>query len=823
MAMDFNKYTEKAQEALMLSQAIMQRYQHSQLDTDHLILAMLEQPDGTVPKILEETRVDPIRLADAVRRSLDRLPKVQGGGAGRQAQVYPTPAAQRVLGSLCWQVVERMKDEYVATEHLLLAIIEEGSSAGARILREHGLTREAIEQALVAIRGSQRVMDPGAEGKYQVLEKYSRDLTQAAREGKLDPVIGRDEEIRRVIEILSRRTKNNPALIGEPGVGKTAIVEGLAQAIIENNVPQTLKNKRVIALDLSSMVAGSKFRGEFEERLKAVMDEIRRAQGEIVLFVDELHTVVGAGAAEGAIDASNMLKPALARGELQCVGATTLDEYRKHIEKDPALERRFQPVVVNEPSVAATIQILQGLIGRYEQHHQVTYTPEAIEAAATLSARYLTERFLPDKAIDLIDEAGARRHIQAIFIPGDIRELETKILALETQRDEAALQQNYQEAARIQQEIMRLRAEVTEREKNQPQLAEPVVTQEDIAELIARATGIPVTKMFAEEAERLLNLEAELHKRVIDQAHAVQVIAEAIRRARAGLKDPKRPIGSFIFMGPTGVGKTELARALAAYLFEDEEAMVRIDMSEYMEKHAVSRLIGAPPGYVGFEEGGQLTEAVRRRPYRVILFDEIEKAHPDVFNILLQVLEDGRLTDNVGRTVDFRNTLIIMTSNVGSQHALTHPQPIGFIPDEEPLGGEQDYERLQNKALHDLKGVFRPELLNRIDEVVVFLPLQMEHIKQIVDLMMGKVQENLKERGLTISLTEAARTFLAHEGYDPAYGARPLRRTIQRQVENQISRGILDGTYREGDTIVLDVENDRIVSRLLVGGRDDVA
>ncbi|HEX2949478.1 MAG TPA: AAA family ATPase, partial [Armatimonadota bacterium] len=772
MPMDFNKFTEKAQELLMISQAVMLRYQHMQLDTDHMILAMLEQPDGTVPKVLQQMGIDTIRLADAVKASLDRMPKVQGAGiAGRQAQVYPTPAAQRVLAELCWSIAERMKDEFVATEHILLAILEEGTSQGAQILREFGITREQVEQALVAVRGTQRVTDPNAEGQYQVLEKYSRDLTQLAREGKLDPVIGRDDEIRRVIEILSRRTKNNPALIGEPGVGKTAVVEGLAQAIVQNQVPQTLKNKRVISLELSSMLAGAKFRGEFEERMKAVMDEIRKAQGEIVLFIDELHTVVGAGAAEGSIDASNMLKPALARGELQCVGATTLDEYRKHIEKDPALERRFQPVFVEEPSVEATIQILHGLQERYEKHHEVTYTDEALEAAARLSARYIQDRFLPDKAIDLIDEAGARKHIQAIFIPNDVRELEQKIREKESERDEAALRQDYQQAALIQQEVARLRLEVEEKEKNQPQQVEPIVNQEDIAELVARATGIPVTRMFQEEAERLLNMEDELHKRLVDQAHAVQVVSDAIRRARAGLKDPKRPIGSFIFMGPTGVGKTELARALAEYLFEDEDAMIRIDMSEYMEKHAVSRLIGAPPGYVGFEEGGQLTEQVRRRPYRVILFDEIEKAHPDVFNILLQVLEDGRLTDNMGRTADFRNTVIIMTSNVGSQHALGTTTHFGFdVGDAEVT--EQSYESMQNKALNDLKQVFRPELLNRIDEVVVFLPLKLEQIKEIVHLMVEKVSENLAERGINIQLTDAAVERLAQEGYDQAYGAR---------------------------------------------------
>jgi len=816
MAMDINRFTEKAQEMLMISQAIMQRYQNTQLDADHLLLAMLEQPDGTVPKVLEAMKVDVIQLADSVKTSLGRIPKVQQTGGG-QMQVYPTPAAQRILGDLAGQEAEKMQDEYIATEHVLLAIISEGSSAAARILREYNVTYDGFLQALVSVRGSARVTSPGAEGQYQALAKYSRDLTQLAREGKLDPVIGRDEEIRRVIEVLSRRTKNNPALIGEPGVGKTAVVEGLAQAIINNAVPQTLKGKRVLMLDLSSLVAGSKFRGEFEERLKAIMDEIRQAQGDIVLFIDELHTVVGAGAAEGAIDASNMMKPALARGELQCVGATTLDEYRKHIEKDSALERRFQPVFVEEPSVEDTIKILHGLQERYEQHHEITYTDDALDAAARLSARYITDRFLPDKAIDLMDESGARKHIQAIFIPSDVRELEQRIMELQNQRDEAAIRQDYQEAARLQQEIAQIKAQVAEKEEHQPLQVEPVVTAEDIAELVGRMTGIPVQRMFEEEAQRLLNMEEVLHQRLIDQSHAVQVVSEAIRRARAGLKDPKRPIGSFIFMGPTGVGKTELARTLAAYMFEDEDAMVRIDMSEYMEKHAVSRLIGAPPGYVGYEEGGQLTEAVRRRPYRVILLDEIEKAHPDVFNILLQILEDGRLTDNMGRTVDFRNTVIIMTSNVGSRHTLGATSGIGFNVDDQHVT-EQTYEDLQKRALDDLKELFRPELLNRIDEVVVFLPLSLEDIEKIVDLMIGGVRKNLAERGIGLTLTEAARKQLAQEGYDPAYGARPLRRVIQREVENRISRGLLDGSFREGDTVVIDSEDGRIVPRLFVPG-----
>jgi ATP-dependent Clp protease ATP-binding subunit ClpC len=808
--MDFNKFTDKAQELLMISQAILERYGHMQMDTDHLLLAMMEQPEGTIPKILEELHVDVVTFTDEIKKTLEKLPKVSISKNSRQMQVYLTPAAQKVISEICWDIARQMGDDYVATEHILIAIADEGTSPGARILNQFDINKESARRGVLSVRGSSRVNSPNAEGQYKALAKYSRDLTKMAREGKLDPVIGRDNEIRRVIEILSRRTKNNPALIGEPGVGKTAIVEGLAQAIIQNQVPQTLKNKRVISLDLSSMVAGSKFRGEFEERMKAVMDEIRQAQGEIVLFIDELHTVVGAGASEGAIDASNMMKPALARGELQCVGATTLDEYRKYIEKDSALERRFQPVFVDEPTISDTIKILHGLKERYEKHHEIKYTDDALEAAVTLSARYIPDRFLPDKAIDLIDESGARKHIDVIFIPGDVRELEQKILNIENLRDEAALKQNYEQAAHYKQEIAALQEQVKKIEaEKRPSPIVPVVTKVEIAELIERVTGIPVKRMFEEESSRLLLMEEDLHKRVIGQDYAISVISEAIRRARAGLKDPKRPIGSFVFMGPTGVGKTELARALAEFMFNDEDSMIRVDMSEYMEKHSVSRLIGAPPGYIGFDEGGQLTEQVRRRPYRVILFDEIEKAHPDIFNILLQLLEDGRLTDNVGRVADFKNCVIIMTSNVGSHHIIGQQQQFGFSVGDEVIT-ENSYESLQEKAIEDLKHIFRPELLNRIDEVVVFLPLKLEEIVQIVDMLINNVRKNLLERNLYLEISDDVRLKLANDGYDPAYGARPLRRIIQKQIENLISRGILEGKYKDGEIIKLDLVDGKI-------------
>jgi len=810
--MDLDKFTEKAKEVLLRSQQVMQRYSQSQLDTEHLLLALLEQAD-VIPRLLREAGADPDLVRRRTEQALARTPKVQVHG-GPQAQVYLTPAAQRILMDGAWAQAQRLHDRLIAVEHLLLALLE-GPGGASTILREAGVTQDALDRALRNLRGGQSVTDESAESTYAALERFSRDLTQLAREGKLDPVIGREEEIKRTIQVLSRRTKNNPALIGEPGVGKTAIAEGLAQQIVADQVPATLRGKRLVALDLGAMVAGSKFRGEFEERLKAVMDEIKRASGQIIVFIDELHTVVGAGAAEGAIDASNMLKPALARGEMQCIGATTLDEYRKNIEKDPALERRFQPVYIGEPTVEQTIEILRGLRDRYEQHHQVKYTDEALQAAAQLSARYITDRFLPDKAIDLMDEAGSKKHIEATYVPPQVSRLEAELRRLEDEREAAALDQNYEQAAQLKQRAEALREQLEQaRQAAVPDERSTTVTEEDIAQIVATWTGIPVSRMFEGEAAKLLHMEEKLHERVVGQEDGVNAVAEAIRRARAGLKDPKRPIGSFIFLGPTGVGKTELARALAEFLFDDEEAMVRLDMSEYMEKHSVSRLIGAPPGYVGFEEGGQLTEAVRRRPYRVILFDEIEKAHPDVFNILLQILEDGRLTDNMGRVVDFKNTVVVMTSNIGSEWS----RPLGFGKGEE--GGK--FAQMRERMLADLRRTFRPELLNRIDEVVVFHSLTREQIKAIVDLMIAALGRRLAEREISIELTEAARDLLAEQGFDETYGARPLRRTIQRLVENPISKGILEGTFQPGDRVTVDAEDGNIVTRVLVrpGGKE---
>jgi len=817
--MDINKFTDRAKQVLMASQEIMRRHQHSQMDVEHLLLALLESSDGLASEIITKAGGDAKGVKRDVESALARGPKVEVSRGGGADQIYVTPGLLEILERTAWEHAQRMQDSLIAIEHLLLAMVSQGKSEAAKILRSNGVTLDALSRAVAEVRGGRRVTDQGAEARYKALERFSRDLTQLAREGKLDPVIGRDGEIQRVIQILSRRTKNNPVLIGDPGVGKTAVAEGLAQKIVSGEIPRTLKDKQVVALDLGAMVAGSKFRGEFEERLKAVMDEIRQAQGKIIVFIDELHTVVGAGAAEGAIDASNMLKPALARGELQAIGATTLDEYRKHIEKDAALERRFAPVYVEEPSVEDTIAILKGLRERYEEHHQVKYDDDALEAAAQLAGRYITDRFLPDKAIDLIDEAGSKKHLQAVLSPPDIAQLESQISRLEEQREAAALRQDYEAAAKFKQQIEVLRSELAAKEQEwegKTEQTDSKVSAEDIAEIVSTWTGIPVARMFEEETEKLLRMEDELHRRVIGQDEAIHAISESIRRARAGLKDPKRPIGSFVFLGPTGVGKTELARALAEFLFDDEDAMVRLDMSEYMERFAVSRMVGAPPGYVGYEEGGQLTEAVRRRPYRVILLDEIEKAHPDVFNMLLQILEDGRLTDAAGRVVDFKNTVVIMTSNLGSQHVRSGTLGLGNVQEE----GIADFERTREQMLGDLRKTFRPELLNRIDEIVVFHPLTREQIVQIVDLMLDRVQEQLADRRIKLEATDEAKALLAKEGFDPEYGARPLRRTIQRLVENPIARGVLQGEYREGDTVVLDVEDGKAVPRLLVPARE---
>jgi len=796
-----DRFTEQAQEVLATSQNLCRRYRHSQWDVEHILLALLTQPESVAVAVLKELNVDVDRMRRRVEEALGRSPKLVYEGM----QLYATPRVVRLLEN-AESEAQRLRDEYISVEHLLLAVAMERQGDSARILSEFGIDQEKIYAALQRIRGGHRVTDPRAESKYRALEKYGRDLTELARQGKLDPVIGRDEEIKRVMQVLTRRTKNNPVLIGEAGVGKTAIVEGLAQKIVSGDVPDSLKGRRIIALDMGALVAGSKFRGEFEERLKAVMDEVRHSQGEVILFIDEFHTVVGAGAAEGAIDASNMLKPALARGELQCVGATTLDEYREHVEKDAALERRLQPVYISEPGVELTVEMLKGLRPKYESHHKIKITDAALEAAARLSQRYITERHLPDKAVDLIDEAASRIRIEAESVPPDIKAMEERLQRLANEEEAASQRRDYEHAAMLKAERLRLEEEYRQardrwlREKK----IDMTVDEEDIAELVSKWTGIPVSRLMEGEAEKLLRMEERLHRRVIGQDEAVRAVSEAIRRARAGLKDPRRPIGSFIFLGPTGVGKTELARALAEFLFDDENAMIRLDMSEYMEKHTVSRLIGSPPGYVGYEEGGQLTEAVRRRPYRVVLFDEVEKAHPDVFNILLQILDDGRLTDGHGRTVDFKNTVIIMTSNLGSQE---WQQPgVGFLRED-----RNEMQRIRSAVERALRQTFRPEFLNRIDEVIIFHPLTQEHLKKIVDLMVSQVQQKLEERRIKIQLTEAAKEWLAREGYEPAFGARPLRRTIQREVENPLASKILAGEFKEGDTVLVDVEADRLV------------
>lgn len=862
--MDFNRMTQKVQEAIMDAQNMAVRNSNQQVDVEHLLAAILAQDGGIGPAICRKADIDPGNVLRKVKDELERLPKVTiEGYAGNPNQVYITGRLNRILAQ-AENEAKMLRDEYISVEHLLLAMTEDGGTTG-RILKAAGLTRERLLKALQEVRGNQRVTSPNPEATYEALERYGRDLTKYAAAGKLDPVIGRDDEIRRVIQVLSRRTKNNPVLIGEPGVGKTAIVEGLAQRIVRGDVPDGLKNKQVVSLDMGALIAGAKYRGEFEERLKAVLKEVQDSAGQIILFIDELHTVVGAGKAEGAMDAGNLLKPMLARGELHCIGATTLDEYRKHIEKDAALERRFQTVLVDQPTVEDTISILRGLNERYEVHHGVRIKDSALVAAAVLSNRYISDRFLPDKAIDLVDEAAAKLRTEIDSMPGELDEMLRRVMQLEIERtalrketDTASRErlerlekelaelkteadvlkarwqsekQAIQRLRQIREEIDSTKAEIEKAElqydlnrvaelkygtltglerklkseeellaskQGEMKLIKEEVDEEDIAQVVSRWTGIPVSKLLEGEVQKLLHLETELHKRVIGQDEAVTAVAEAVLRARSGLNDPRRPIGSFIFLGPTGVGKTELARALAQFLFDDQNTMVRIDMSEYQEKHTVARLIGAPPGYVGYEEGGQLTEAIRRRPYAVILFDEIEKAHYDVFNLLLQILDDGRLTDGQGRTVDFKNTIIIMTSNIGSQRILEYKGS---------FAGE-DYARMKQAVLDEMRHHFRPEFLNRVDETIVFHSLSQEHLKEIIEIHLGYLRNRLAERHINLSLTDSAKTHLVRVGYEPTYGARPLKRAIQKEVETPLGRLILQRTVRDGQKVVVDYDRD---------------
>ena len=793
------KFTEQAQQVLSDSQEIVRRFRHSQWDVEHVLLALLELEKGLPQDILENLGVSADAMKARLQEALDKFPKM----AYETSQIYASPRAALLLDNARMEA-ERLKDEFIGTEHLLIGATMEREGESVQILKEHGVDQETVYRALMQIRGTHRVNDPRAESKYRSLDKYSIDLTQLAKEGKLDPVVGRDAEVRRVMQTLTRRRKNNPVIIGEAGVGKTAIAEGLAQRIVAGDVPGVLKDRRVLALDMGALVAGSKFRGEFEERLKAVMDEVKGAQGEVILFIDEIHTVVGAGGAEGAIDASNLLKPALQRGELQCIGSTTTDEYRKYIEKDPALERRFQPIYLEEPTVDETVEILRALRPRYEAHHKVKIQDSALVAASRLSHRYIADRHLPDKAVDLIDEAASKIRIDADSMPGNLQGAERRVKELGHEEDAASQRADYERAAELRSERLRLDQEYAQNKEEwmRGKKIDMIVDEQDIAALIQNWTGIPAFRLLEGEAEKLLHMEDSLHERVIGQHEAVVAVSEAIRRGRAGLSDPNRPIGSFIFLGPTGVGKTELAKALSEFLFDDEANMIRVDMSEYMEKHTVSRLIGAPPGYVGFDDAGQLTEAVRRHPFRVILFDEVEKAHPDVFNVLLQILEDGRLTDGHGRTVNFSNAVIIMTSNLGTGEL--GRQPVGFRRD--GGGGVIDEQELRNAVQDALKREFRPEFLNRIDEIIIFNPLTQDQIEEIVGLMAAEVKSRLAERDITIELSAAARQMLAKEGFDPSFGARPLRRAIQRYLENPMSKAVLAGEFREGDHILVDAD-----------------
>ncbi|MFC2005363.1 ATP-dependent Clp protease ATP-binding subunit [Chloroflexota bacterium] len=802
-----DRFTEQAWDAIAASQQLMTQFQHNQWDVEHILLSLLLQEKGLVGDILRDLGVDVEEVKRQVGASLERMPKV----TYETTQIYATPRIN-ALFTAADEESSRLKDEFIGTEHLLIAITGEDKGEAAGILKGFGIDQEKVFQSLQKLRGGHRVTDARAESKYRSLEKYGRNLTELAHQGKLDPVIGREDEIKRVMQILTRRTKNNPVIVGDAGVGKTAIAEGLAQKIAADDVPASLRERRVVALDMGALVAGSKFRGEFEERLKAVMDEVRESEGEVILFIDEIHTVVGAGAAEGSVDASNMLKPALAHGEMQTVGATTLDEYRKFIEKDKALERRLQPIFIGEPSVEATIEMLRGLRPRYEAHHKIKISDEALEAAARLSQRYISDRYLPDKAIDLIDEAASKLRIDTESAPPEVKSLEQHLKQLANEEEAVSQRQDYERAAQLKAEMLRLEEEYNQAKndwRQQEKIAE-TVDAENIAKLISNWTGIPVSQMLEGEAEKLLHMEERIHERLVNQEEAVTAISEAIRRSRAGLKDPKRPIGSFVFLGPTGVGKTELVRTLAQFLFDDENAMVRLDMSEYQERHTVSRLIGAPPGYIGFEEGGQLTEAVRRRPYRVILLDEIEKAHPEVFNSLLQVLDDGRLTDGHGRTVDFKNTVVIMTSNAGAE-LIKREASIGFAPQK---GGtkaqQQSYEDMKEKVMAEVKKTFRPEFLNRLDEIIVFHELTEDQLRQIVDLLVKDLQERLAERKLELQMTDQAKSWLAKVGFDPLYGARPLRRAVERYVENPLSTKVLKGEFNEGDEVVVDLVDDAL-------------